>query len=754
MASYKQVYSFKEDFWGEITITFMVSDVYNELFQTCNNTINFIELEEINKEISNEYGLVEHELTLNINESAIKTNTDKDAFNLIKRARDPNELIYCALFIDTSDPPDPNDTDFVGLVQSEWEAEDLLWHGGQYESNPAPVRKWKLRARPVSNAVLDKITLKELIEGANDVPGIDDAWISQNVFDKQGYHYFQTQQYIINTQWRNLVSFDKLLRKLADNLTQGLQNRFGITLNIVFDRFQIDGKFYPARWIRDNNLLTQGFLAFEPAKFFFDEGRDLVIDPDASNNPDEFYISFQNIKLYKDYELNPERAKGMLWSERIKTFNEFIYRLAENFGAFPIFEFDNSQTLRINFVSKTSVMQSSFIYIRGAKESKLKGVATEKIKADYYGRGFYYCWEGLDYYGKFGNIKPEKEKNFRLVYILNDEPQGNKNKELLLTISATTCEIYLLDSFWYGQRSYMFLPHNIYFLLNTESQNIWTLNHYSQHSAIYVKVFKRNDHYPEFEPPFYYTPIGWFKIKKPDNTELSVDKLSDYLNFLANLNKDEYFLNYELDVPFYYGFSNNQDGSNPSWKILKIGKKIELDNVTYVIEGIKRKLTEPLVTLKLQAFSKYDFDNNVSTSGTLTPSTLPKEEIQGDLETYIAGENIVKFNYVTLRDDGKVINSNESISHRSRYIGIALNEASAGETVTVQRSGIVRNEDWNFTPGAKIFIKTAQAYPYNLSEIPNTSPMTGQEMYVVVAVAEPDHIIRILNPPEEYTMLG
>lgn len=757
MAIYKQVYSFQEEYWGTITITFMISDLYEGLFQSTTNLVSFFILQETNKEISNEYGLVEHELTFIVDEAAIKTIIDQDALTLLKRARNIDEKIFCAVFINTTDPPDPNDADFIGIVQPEWEADDLQWHGGLYTSSPNIVRKWKIRARPFANAIFDKITLKELIGGSEDnlVPGIDQNWININVQDQEGYFKFNDGTFLRAIKVKNLVRFDKLLRKLTDNFVLGLQNRFGITLNIVFDVFIIDGQFYPARWRHDERNLPSGNLDHPSFKIFFDDGRDLIIDPDNIIGSNYFYISFQNIKLYESSEPQPERAKSMLWGERVKTFNELIYRLAENFGAFPLFSFDNPQQLRISFVSKQNVISSNYVYIIGATSGKLKGKVNENAKSMIFSRAAPFALDGPEsYYIKRGyfNDNPQIFENYEFD---RNSSLIDNSKELLLTIAPTKCSFDIIDKPFVGfngARIFAY-PHNSIYTVNGELVGLWFLNAYGLHTGIYIRVSKRNDHYPGYEPDFYATPVGWFKIVLPDDSEFSTGSLTDYINMLNQNEKQLYFINYELDIPFYYGFSNNPDGSNASWKAITIGKKILIDNATYVIEGITRKLSEPLVTLKLQAFAKYDFDNNVSTTGELIYQFIEEKLPEIQLDKYIAAELIPAFNYVSLDNNGKAINSKESITHRSKYVGIALNEAPINEEVIVQRGGTVENENWNFTPGAKIFIKKHHTANLNLSEQPDINPRPAHEMYVIIGIAETNTKIRLFDTPEEYTMI-
>ena len=754
MATYKQTYTFREYRRGHVTVTFMLSDTYSGLFSSTAGEVNFFLLDETSKEISTtQGGLAEHELTFDVDEAAVKTATEQAALTMLKLSRNPNNKIYCGVFIDTASTPDIADADFIGLVQHEWEAKDLKWHGEYYTDTPAPLRRWRLRARPYSNAVMDKVTVDEIINGSTDpyVPGIDESWIAANVNDVQAYfkRYKHNKYYTLAV--KNLVDFDVLLRKLADNFSAIILARFGITLNIRFERSVIDGKWFPVRWNHIDRwefvrYVRQGF----DCKVYNDDGQTIAIDPDGANT-NKFYISFQNIKLYKSYEPMPESAKQMLWSNKVKTFNELIYRIAHNFGCIPIMSYDDSETLRIQFVSRRQFGGNN-IYIAGATSGKLKGeaVINDKDAEKWYGKANYLCLEGPEYYGKRDDGSIISSKSLDRI-----DPQA-KN-ELLLTISPTLC--YLP---WGDDRGIKIpnvaMPHNLVFVNGgTYWDDTWYHYSYGLHTGVYLKVAKYPGHFESTEADEYYAPVIMMKINTnlapPHRAQYSFFRLADYVNFLAKLEIDLYSLQYELDIPFYYAFSFNADGSSASWKNVQIGSKITLDGVVYVVEGIKRKLSEPLVTLKLQAWTKYNFDDFVDTDMTFDKNEgddIP--QLNEHYEQYEAGGTINAYNYVSIKDDGTIIPSTESLTHRSRYLGIAINGGNVGDTIIVQRHGAITNEDWNFTVGDKIFINSLAVAGKNLSTTPHTEPTSAVKMYVIVGVAESATTLRILEPPEEYTM--
>jgi hypothetical protein len=548
-----------------------------------------------------------------------------------------------------------------------------------------------------------------------------------------------------------MVSFDALLRKLADNFTTGIANRFGITLNIVFERSVLDGKWFPVRWnhlsgYESYRYVRQGF----DYSVYSDDGQMLAIDPDGTN-ANKFYISFQNIKLYSDKEPMPESASSMLWPKKVKTFNELIYRITHNFGCIPIMNYDDSETLRIQFVSRHEFGGVN-TYIAGAITGKLTGEAVirdEEVEK-YYGKATYLCLEGPEYYGKRddGSIFGSKS--------LDRIPKDAKN-ELLLTIGPTLC--YLARGV---DRAVVFpytaMPHNSVFVNNgTDLDDTWYHYAFGLHTAIYLKVNKYVGHYDAYEPDEYYAPVAMLKVNTnldpPYLAQQTFIRLADYINFLADIEVDLYSLQYDLDVPFYYGFSFYPDGFSSSWKNVQVGSKITLDSVEYVVEGIKRKLTEPLVTLKLQAWTKYNFDDSIDTDVSFVNNAGDDVPLMNEhFEEYTAGGTIVPYNYVSLQSDGTIIVSTEAIGQRNTYLGIALTGGNSGDAIIVQRSGLVTNENWSFTPGSRIFVNSYAVSGENISETAHTVSTSTIKMYVIVAITETATTIRLLEPPDEYTM--
>lgn len=76
----------------------------------------------------------------------------------------------------------------------------------------------------------------------------------------------------------------------------------------------------------------------------------------------------------------------------------------------------------------------------------------------------------------------------------------------------------------------------------------------------------------------------------------------------------------------------------------------------------------------------------------------------GIFSLYPAGENIAAFRMVALIDDELVLANQADESHAYAIAGITLTAATTGQSPSVQRSGMVVNPAWSWTPGEPIYL--------------------------------------------------
>jgi len=817
MAVYSQRYGWRESGYGRVEITFRITNTYDELFadeSLCGSTDIFL-LDEVAKQVQTKAGgLAESEKTFAVDEAAVRTAVDTAALALVKSAMVPANIVHCAVFIDTDNTPSVDDMLFAGIIQPEIEGTDVIWHGSDYNMNPTPLRTWRIRARPWSNAIFDNFTLEELIYGTDDGPDpeepetlyidpIDSTWETANVADGQGWFDRTYRGQAQKTMVSKLVAVDAVLRKLADQLETGLLNKFNITMNINFERSLMNGLWHPTRWHHNVWDTYKIPLSDEIANvihgkyprwvrgytYYADDKYLMTIDPDniggggEAIKAEQFFISYRLIKAIDDYNQDTGND-GFMWYKKCSSFTDMLYKLAFSLGCYVFMEQTDASTMNIRFARRASFVDTE-IYLRTVIGAKFQGVSVlleqmekEKIRA----RANSVARDGGKSYRK-NYIAENKVARFlyqNMTSMSTADGKAANDDNILVTISPTTALMWTIFDGMTPSWAYFednghthptpAVPHNHYFTSDgVEEEKTWR-NTKGVHTALYMWVARNNSHvldifdppheYKDSEPTFYYTPVAALSVQRDTSKDVSPQRwieydtyatLSDFLNRLIGFDTDYFQVEYELDVPFYYGFSENSDGSSPSWKAIKIGSKITLDGAAYVIESIRYKLNESLISLGMSGESKYEFDTPVISS--VEPpdidytSTVP----QG---CYVvqANEAIDEGTYVALRSDGKVEPMTEQSAHYGKALGVAIRAATAAdEWIFVQTVGVVQNPAYTWTEGLPIFIRTGVTAPLSLSATALEAKDGSNDLHAYVAVAGETGKI-ILQKPLEYIL--
>jgi len=188
MAAYKQIITYTDDGYGTTIITVVIAGSNSELFGTATE-VSILDVGDIqSKTGSKAGGLIEHELKLSIDESAIDTSADSDVLEYTTDCI--NEIRYIAVFVSNAESQSVDDLMFIGLLQAEVEAEDLAWQSNEWSSTVNATKKWSLVAKPYMERVLQDFTCETLINN------IDETWESANVLDRQGFSDYGENIYV------------------------------------------------------------------------------------------------------------------------------------------------------------------------------------------------------------------------------------------------------------------------------------------------------------------------------------------------------------------------------------------------------------------------------------------------------------------------------------------------------------------------------------------------------------------------------
>jgi len=730
MASYKQTNSWREDGYGEVTVMFVISDTYEGLFLSATEA-NIFELEDVKRSIKqNVGGSIETELNLTIDEAKVKTSTEIAALNFVKAAMDISVVRFVGIYVNTGSSVDPNKELFTGVLQPEFEGEDLIWSGSDYDTAISPITRWSVQAKPYSEVAFDAVAMSDLIDG------ISESWISTNVADRIGFFSWSTSQ-LRQIYHNQLVSLDKILRELADQMETHLSSNGLGNINIVFDESPLDGRWHPARWnhkeytrggstkyprfVEIKSLLTGVSDSKSAFQVYNDDYNTLKINPDgSSSSTEQVWLSWRLFVKQTDepFEEPQPKTSEEYMATRYDSFFEFLEALAFNFGCFLKTYWSDTSTLHIKFQSRQSVSVAQ-IYLKSAAPTPKR-----KISPDLQDTNQHIAYS--NYLAMSGAKLCYKVKHLDGTFHYNkigDFDDKSEDKKLFLTISPTVAVIdYGEDdnSGWIMDQ--IGLPLNCSWKNNGawvgDSKKFFATTA-CLHTAIYLYVEKRSG--ADKEPNNYYTPAAKISFEHEDET-YQYDTLIEYLSFLNGIDEQSSYIEYNIDVPYYYGFSANSDGSSPDWRVLDVGKKIVLDGVDYAIVEAKWSVNEPNVSLVLQGVARYDIEDNLGGSFVILQPSLPGDGIH-DIET-VKNDDIIALeaataitagNIVSLKDDGTVEIAYAHSSHYGRFYGVAISDAAIGETVEIKRYGEYYNADYSFTPG-QVFIRNIAGEDFNLSQ--------------------------------------
>jgi hypothetical protein len=297
---------------------------------------------------------------------------------------------------------------------------------------------------------------------------------------------------------------------------------------------------------------------------------------------------------------------------------------------------------------------------------------------------------------------------------------------------------------------YPHLPHNHYIVDHVNPA--WTNNipnydwrdfmSIAANNSIYLCVDKRSG--VDDENNKYFTQVAAFcvNIDGVDNTYLSI---TDYKNKILGLDADYYNDEKTLEIPFWNGFSLSNDGSNPSWKNVKLGSKVFLEGIEYLVMEIKTSIASPKTTLTLHAAGQFENIIEPISITAYIPADLPipPTTFQGVVNTFKSDQDLKKGNVVIILDNGKLFKAVSTTSDVSPYknsyklYGVVLQDAAAGEDIYAQPFPVnVQNLNWTFAIGSKIYLRNMWS-PYleppvaepddNISDEPLTSPILISE---------------------------
>lgn len=751
MAKYKQTYIYdNEDSFGSNTIEFIITDTFTELFdETSAIAVDLFILEKLKIDFQNENGgLVQDDLSILTADHHVKNSDEQDCLDLVNSA--VSTKVYCAILFNPNVTLEKDDIIFVGAFDEDIRTEAISWNRAEFSTSATIINAYNYGVVPIVEISFDDIKMKDVIDE------IDSSWISANVSDRDSWRTYTGNAVYFNYEAQSvscdLVSLNKAIRKIADEAIAMFNTNLGVSYTINFNRVKLPGKYAPARWrvpeintpfiTNRTDAKVTGSLTdeWEDLELYhnLDDGtdyREYYIDPDAVTE-DEDETIFVDFKYFKDldneYEYSTSAAKSYRIGANDETFTDFIYKLAANFNFVLLISFDAiDEEINITIADASFVDTSEVLYFKDAKKYK-RDISTKSSnnKTPFYTESFYSSGRT-----RFGNTN---EKNGGFIYGLSkdglvsvtdnlelktafdnakkkdeDDTSGEK---LLFTISPTVARtkktdkngVTLFKNVAVNNQNGATYPHNT--ILNFEITSglgvgqtgigSWIVNTRSIHTGMYVKIPSKET----FEPSVYFTPIRRMAVKI-DGVETGFDTLDAFLNasrlrFYKFTKQDV-----EISIPYWNAFSTDSAGTNPSLKNLKLGKKITLNSVEYLIHSIEIDFSKPEINLKLKQETLFSEIKNPSVPkpGNTLQSSAEYNDIENEDELYLEGI-CHAFSAVALNNNGNLATITDH-TYLDTYFGLAL-DGVADDVVKVLKSpGIYEVTSSPFNAGDFLYLK-------------------------------------------------
>ncbi|MBL8000129.1 MAG: hypothetical protein JNL32_16020, partial [Candidatus Kapabacteria bacterium] len=260
----------------------------------------------------------------------------------------------------------------------------------------------------------------------------------------------------------------------------------------------------------------------------------------------------------------------------------------------------------------------------------------------------------------------------------------------------------------------------------------------------------------------YITPVASVAAKV-DGQQLRFDSLTGYINHMNSRAGKYYETERTIDVPYLCGFSRSSDGSNPSFNEIALGCEIIYDGVSYIVLGIERDYASITTKLRLQASSRFVFQEvgTIEEAGggeglpTLPPDSPVATQQSGISGAYLAAGDITAGDAVMLNSAGAVLRATAiSGAVYGRVIGVSLQTVVAGSRVQVALpDSVVSSSRYSFTPGGRVYVRTIALPSANLSQelLTASNATLGEDTIVELGVAisvsafvldTPEYIIR------------
>lgn len=817
---------YQDHIFGKHVVRLVVSDVYDDLFKSDaqivsdlgisleNFRTNIFQLSKVKESIKKEEGSFSmSELPFKISTSTIKTITDKRAFSFCLHANNFQKYRYCASFLyPFGQGFSEADRTFTGKLSTTISGADSDWVGAMpfdFEINPemeVDFKALQFDLSSMSQCYLDKPIL---LPDGTETDSIYDRLteidngngdIERNFKHKPCYIYSKKTGhpgYIIYTTPLGTIydSMMMLLEKTSEVLNEIVGTNFtfsiaetdlGFSVASAYYELLDQEKGYEVSKVKIDGALQKTFIApvGSPNYKYNPYISSFLLKP-VFGTGTNIHTSKENMpELYRYHESNSFLSAGNITS--------VLAEIARSLGCVVVTRFNSGTEIEIEFISKNTLSESANVYIVGVNSSSFdsSSIATEN-QIRYYAEANRLILEG----GPDSEVAGDEKNTYKFQTFdknasdhaenLRPTPALTDFRDNIKTDSLVEYKRLLLSTSWpILQRRYNgylvnSMPINVGVLFTTPYESTPYSEYYSPseflhrdfmgmlNSGIFVKTTPQDGIQKLLlgSSTEVWAPATNIVINK-NGENVRFKTLSDYITSLNASDKLYYENTRKITIPTWNGFSESADGSNPSWKNLKVGKKIKLKLKTleydsdldewnevwspvqtWSIVALERSLDKPETALELvdesihSIFGDYESGKGSNAiQGVVNDSPLRNGVAVNDTSTnwvFECNETIITDYAVALRDDGKIEKFQPLRSkHFNRFIGIAKEGGINGEKIKVQVEGVVVLEENTIDPNKSIFIRYATG----------TNPNVVQSVLQTKNVNE-DMIFRISRKP-------
>lgn len=809
---------YQDHTFGKHVIRFVVADLYDNLFKTDAQIVsdlglsieefrtNIFNLGSVKETLKKEEGSFSmSELGFKVTTSAIQTITDKRAFYFCLHANSLKKYRYCATFLYPLGATfDESDRTFTGKISTTISGNEHDWINAMpFDHEIYPHSEVDFKALQFDLSVMSQCFLDEkiLLPDGTETDSIYDRLteidsgigdIESNFKHKPSYIYAKKTPhpgYVIYTTPLGTIydSLMMLLNRTSEVLEEVIGTAFtfnivetdlGFSATTAYYELLDQEKGYEVKSLKTDGQLQKVFIAPpESLNYQYNPYISSFLLKPVFGTGSDIHTTKENMpEPYRFQEANSFLSAGNITS--------VLAEIARSLGCVVVTRFNSGTGIEIEFVSRNTLAESSDVYIVGVNASSFdsSSIALEN-KVIYYAEANRLILEG----GPDSEVPGDEKNTYKFQIFDKNAPDHYEHfrptpalVEFRNKIKADSLVEYkrllLSTSYPIFQQRYdggmvNSVPMNSGVLFLTPHESIPYSEYYSPsefksrsflgylNSGIFLKSTPQDAQQKTLlgsETPVWLPASNI--IINVNGKNKRYKSLSDYITSLTASDKLFYENTRKITVPTWNGFSNSSDGSAPSWKNLKIGKKIplkiknlEYDSAlevwtevwspvtTWSIVSLERSQSKPETTIELVDESIHsiygDFQPEKGTSqiqGIVNESPLRNGSAETEVsDTWLFECNeSIKVDYaIALRDDGKIEKFQPLKSrHYNKFIGIAKQGGAIGDLIRVQTGGTVVLEELSIDVNKSLFVRYATGSTANLQQTILQSKTVDEDM--------------------------